>query len=194
MSCTQDAFSWSKRHHIHGICEENEDMKHTAPRKIVSVLLLMALLLSVASTAVFAQGNPNEECPAGSVLVAKFNWSGGAYVFEKPAGNENIVLLSNATVNGGDWDTSHSGQLIGYVIVKGGTATDIINAGGTTGGSFSNANLLNNGGQIPGISNIQFCSIGTSPSGAGNPAFVLPDLQPRLTVGQFLLQMVGRTL
>lgn len=172
-------------------------MKHTAPRKIMSILLLMALLLSVASTAVFAQGNPNEDCPAGSVLVAKFNWEGGAYVFEKPAGNESIVVLSpGANVNGADWDTTVSGQIIGYVIVKGGTDTDTIDytPAGAMVGSFSNANLLNNGGQIPGISNVQFCSIGSSPSGAGNPAFVLPELQPRLTVGQFLLQIVGRVV
>lgn len=172
-------------------------MKHTAPRKIMSILLLMALLLSVASTAVFAQGNPNEECPAGSVLVAKFNWEGGAYVFEKPAGNENIIQLSaNADVNGGGWTSTVSTVIIGYVIVKGGTDTDIIDytPGGAMNGTFSNANLLNNGGQIPGISNIQFCSIGTSASGAGNPAFVLPPLQPRLTVGQFLLQLMGRVV
>lgn len=103
-------------------------------------------------------GNPNIECPAGTTLVAKFNYEGGSYVFEKPAGNAGVVTISGGSATGGSFTST---AWISAVIIKGGagpvaTKTDTYNPS-VQSGSFNNTGLLNNGGQVPAISNIQFC-------------------------------------
>ena len=103
------------------------------------------------------QGGPNADCPPNTFLVAKFNWQGGNYVFEKPAGNENVVTIANgATASGGTWTSTQS---ISHVIVKGGTEnfTDPL---GTTAGNFTQTVLsANSSGSSPEISNLQFCAL-----------------------------------
>ena len=58
----------------------------------------------------------NQSCPSGTVLISKYNNDNG-YVFEKPAGNENVVTLSHTSSSGGTW---HSTIPVSYVIVHGG--------------------------------------------------------------------------
>jgi len=112
------------------------------------------------------KGSPNAACPEGSYLVAKFNWSGQSYSFEKPAGNENYMTITGDAI-AGQWQAS---EPISYIIVKGATGTYTEATEGTY-GSFSQAGLpLNNGGQRPAISNIQFCQSETPVADGGSDA------------------------
>ncbi|EDN67149.1 hypothetical protein BGP_1928 [Beggiatoa sp. PS] len=101
-----------------------------------------------------ANGNPNESCPDGADLVAKYEWDNG-YAFEKPEGNESVVTLTGADAQGGTWGSTTTE--ISYVIVKGGTTANGYEPSSSTGEAFDNTALVNNGGQIADISNIQFC-------------------------------------
>src|SRR5262245_38460314 len=126
-------------------------------------LLLFANLASGVDAA--GPGGGNTECDSvlpGSVLIAKFDASGGTYHLD--AGTAGIVTLSNTSPTGGDW-TSTVG--ISVVIVKGGPAND----GGTfydppaTSGSFSNVNLPPVGaGNTPNISHVSFCALPGEPT------------------------------
>ncbi|MDY6994304.1 MAG: hypothetical protein SVR94_17100 [Pseudomonadota bacterium] len=112
------------------------------------------------------KSNPNVACPEDSYLVAKFNWSGQSYAFEKPAGNENYMTITGDAI-AGQWQAS---EPISYIIVKGATGTYTEATEGTD-GSFSQAGLpLNNGGQRPAISNIQFCQSETPAADGGGDA------------------------
>jgi len=122
--------------------------------------LSMAALLGF-STSVSADG-PNEECPTGTTLVAKFEWTSGGYVFEKPAGNGNVVIL-NGDAEGGSWTSNIA---ISHVILKGGTDSHIYTDGS---GDFSKEVLdpKKAGNPRPDISNIQFCASETSNTDTG---------------------------
>lgn len=108
------------------------------------------------------QGGPNIDCPAGTSLVAKFEW-GNSYDFEKPAGNENVVTINNGTASGGKWTAN---QPISHVILKGGTETFTYEFElGSQAESFSKNRLPPNpSGKSPDISNIQFCTFSIPPS------------------------------
>lgn len=140
-------------------------------RNLTSALVLPTLMLAVMlglfsgpSSALAARspgGNPNVDCPAGTELIAKFNWNGSSYAFEKPAGNEGIVTISGDATSG-SWASTTP---ISTVIIKGGTGTYTYSASATS-GSFSKVDLpLNNGEQSPAISNIQFCGGATHAPG-----------------------------
>ncbi|NIT60869.1 MAG: hypothetical protein GWN00_33075, partial [Aliifodinibius sp.] len=135
--------------------------------------LFALIILAVgfmASSSYAGKGNPNKSCPQGTDLIAKFNWSGSSYVFEKPAGNENIITITNGTEDGGDW-TSTIPICHLYIILKGGNKTCEIDYGANPvySGSFSNTCLPNNpSGKPPAISNIQFCG-GSCNGGCPNP-------------------------
>lgn len=102
----------------------------------------------------------NSSCPVGTHLVAKFNFSGGSYVFEKPEGNENVVEITNGSASSGDWTSSED---ISVIILKGSTDTDVITLDPeATSGSFDNGNLYTSSNQQADISNVQFCAGGTS--------------------------------
>ena len=73
--------------------------------RIVIAALMLAVLLASAFTGVSLAQNPNEDCPAGTTLVAKFEWQGAAgYVFEKPAGNDDVVTITGDET-GGTWES-----------------------------------------------------------------------------------------
>ena len=128
---------------------------------------LVALLIFAVGTfskdAEATGGGGNEDCPAGTVLIAKFEWSGHHYDFEKPAGNQDLVSISG-DASGGTWTAAVP---ISYVILKGGTAADTTHyVPAAFAGTFSKLSLpKNHGGQHPDISNIQFCGTVTTPAG-----------------------------
>ncbi|HSB86440.1 MAG TPA: hypothetical protein VLD86_09030, partial [Ilumatobacteraceae bacterium] len=65
-----------------------------------AVLVVLGILQTTTSR--LTQVN----CPSGSVLIAKFEYKGGVYVFEKPAGNETTVTITNGTATGGDFEST----------------------------------------------------------------------------------------
>ncbi len=87
-------------------------------------------------------------------MVSKFEVVGGAYVFERPAGNDSVVTLTSTTATGGSWSSTVP---IGAIIVKGGNgqfAQEL--ASPATSGTFDNGDLAVSGSPTPDISNIQF--------------------------------------
>jgi len=136
----------------------------TQPSFIKNVMISSFLAFSFIAVPTLAQqnnqGGPNENCPDGTELVAKFEWNGSEYVFEKPEEYEGVVtILAGADENGGDWTAE---RIINVIIVKGGTSTHSSFPAADS-GSFSNEGLENNpSGNPPDISNLQFCA---DPSG-----------------------------
>jgi hypothetical protein len=118
-----------------------------------AALALAGLLQTTSSTP-----NPNADCPDGSVLVAKFNYSGHSYSFDKPSGNGSVVSITNGSATGGTWSSTTP---ISAYIVKGGPNSLITSLSpAQTSGSFSNAGLPKVGAKeqnLPDISNVQFC-------------------------------------
>ena len=131
-------------------------------RIALTILVLGVLLVPGVSAMSPAQGNnPNEDCPEGTALVAKFEIDDdGNYAFEKPDGNKGIVVIVSGDQTGGTWESS---VLIYVSIVKGSTDTFTYyyaydHSPGAYMGSFSNEYLEPNpSGQPPALSNIQFC-------------------------------------
>jgi len=139
--------------------------------------LSMAALLGF-STSVSA-GGPNEDCPAGTQLLAKFEWTSGGYDFEKPAGNGELVKITG-DAESGSWT---SNAAISDVILKGGTDTHTYSINGSS-GDFSKEVLepKKAGKASPDISNIQFCGSETdnadaaaSDAGASDTSNSVPD-------------------
>jgi hypothetical protein len=125
--------------------------------------LSMAALLGL-STEVSA-GGPNEDCPTGTTLVAKFEWTSGGSDFEKPAGNGELVKIITGNAESGSWTSSVA---ISHVILKGGTDTYTYSINGSS-GDFSKEVLepKKAGNASPDISNIQFCGPETDNADAG---------------------------
>jgi hypothetical protein len=132
--------------------------------------MVMALFATTMSASLITaqrgnNGGPNIECPAGTEQVSKFEWTSGGYAYDGPAGNQNVVQISGNEVSG-NWTSS---EIITHVILKGSTGTYTYDANSTS-GSFSKNDLpLNNGGQRPDISNIQFCGNGETPTPTDEP-------------------------
>ena len=127
-------------------------------RVVLVVFLVAAAFVFVLSGITSAQqGNPNEDCPAGTDLIAKFEWEDGGYVFEKPSGNEDVVTIDGDEVEADWWST----MAVGYVILKGGTGTHTYEyMPAAYDGSFSKTDLPTVGvGNYPDISNVQFCGV-----------------------------------
>jgi LPXTG-motif cell wall-anchored protein len=120
-----------------------------------SALILMGGAVLSGGLTQRAAAAGNEDCPAGTELVAKFEYR-GSYVFEGPASTAGIVEIAAATATGGSWDSSVP---IAAVIVKGGTGATIAGySPAVESGTFSNAGLpLVGSGNLPEISNIEFC-------------------------------------
>jgi hypothetical protein len=146
-------------------------------RIALTALMLVALLAMALPVVSLAQddGNPNEDCPPGTYLVAKFEWTSTGYVFEKPPGNEGVIEI-DGDETGGTWEST-AGGIIAYVILKGGPGTYIYPDDGLFGpydppedsGDFSKEDLPEVGtGNRPDISNIQFCAISTAVTGPGS--------------------------
>lgn len=129
---------------------------------IMMVLGALLTLAGIIGTTASTNGG-NESCPAGTVLIAKFNYDHG-YDFEKPAGNEHVVTLSHADENGATW---HSSLPVSYVIVKGGVNSVLYTiAPPKSDGTFSNEGLPTVGysHQHPDVSNVQFCGTSSVPT------------------------------
>ena len=117
-----------------------------------AALVVAGLIQTTSSTT----GGCDQGCPAGTTLVAKFNYN-GTYVFEKPAGNEHVVTLSNSSSTGATW---HSTIPLTALIVKGGPSSVLVTfTSPQRDGTFSNAVLpkVGNDKNRPAISNVQFC-------------------------------------
>ena len=140
-------------------------------KRVLAGLTLICLgslsLVSLGASGASAQSNEsggNEACPTGSTLIAKFEWSGQSYVFEKPDGNDEVVEITDGTASGGSWTSSED---VGYVIVKGGSgskpgtvATSVTVPTDPNQGTFGNEGLDNRAGEDvnhPDVSNVQFC-------------------------------------
>ncbi|MBA2327280.1 MAG: hypothetical protein H0V95_11630 [Actinobacteria bacterium] len=138
--------------------------RRSARRALVAVLLGTVIgVLGFVSYGAAGQGG-NEDCPAGTTQVAKFNWDGTTYVEE---GGPGPVTITNGTATGGDFTST---VFIRVVIVKGGSgpiATKTIEVNGFS-GSFDNSGLLNAGGNVPDVSNVKFCT-GEAPTTTTTP-------------------------
>jgi len=130
-------------------------------REVGVVLALLGAVLIVAGVLRTTAGKPDSsDCPAGTTLVAKFNFVGGSYVFEKPAGNETVVTITGGAATGGSWS---SAQAISAVVVKGGPNAVVTSySPAATSGTFSNAGLPPVGsGNLPDVSHLEFCGGGS---------------------------------
>lgn len=131
----------------------------------IAAMLLGAILVvaGIVQTTTSDLGG-NQSCPSGTVLIAKFNYDHG-YDFEKPAGNEHVVTLSDTSASGGTW---HSTLAVSAVIVKGGPDAVLTTiAPPQYDGEFSNAGLPKVGEDeknLPDISNVQFCGPANEPT------------------------------
>lgn len=100
-------------------------------------------------------GSISDDCPAGTTLIAKFEWNGSSYVFEQPEGNEGQVTVTG-TATGGTWSSTVP---ISAVVLKGANDLKVINySPSAISGSFDNSGLLTPSGQTADISNIRFCA------------------------------------
>ncbi|MFA5884072.1 MAG: hypothetical protein WDA60_09510, partial [Acidimicrobiia bacterium] len=120
------------------------------------IVAIVGAILVVVGAVQTTAATPPEECPTGTELVSKYEFNDGAYVFEKPAGNESVVTITNGTADGGDWSSTVD---IAVVIVKGGDGSSFTTYDPPQkSGTFSNDALPPVGsGNIPDISNVQFC-------------------------------------
>jgi hypothetical protein len=131
---------------------------------IIMALGAVCVIGGIVGTTASTNGG-NQSCPSGTVLISKYNNDDG-YVFEKPAGNENVVTLSHTSSSGGTW---HSTIPVSYVIVHGGPNSILYTiAPAKTDGTFSNAGLVVGHGETPTVSNVQFCSSATLPTSTTN--------------------------
>ena len=142
----------------------HDDHRRVTPlRSGVAMMLVgaMVLLVGMVSTTA-ASGGGNAACPDGTQLVAKFEFRGGTYVFEKPSGNQDVVVISDADARGGVWASEVP---IAAIVVKGGPGSKTTTLEPPQGtGTFSNTDLPPVGqGNTPDISNIQFCGPTTPP-------------------------------
>jgi hypothetical protein len=123
---------------------------------VISAMVGMAGVTPTSTVSANQAGGGNEDCPAGTIQIAKFNWvgvgEGGSYVAE---GSTNGVTVSGNSTSG----TFQSTTPISAVVVKGSTdaKTDTYDPA-VPSGSFNNSELENNGGNTPAISNIKFCA------------------------------------
>ncbi len=112
----------------------------------------------------------NIDCPAGSEMLAKFEWNGSRYTLE--GSNEGGIILRGTTIDdianaeGGQWT---SAVPMAYLVLKGATDNYTYDLQGATAGSFSKNVLEGNGhGGSPDISNMKFCGDPTAPKDFDN--------------------------
>ena len=130
--------------------------KTTIVRALGAAMIAAAVVPWAGSVATAAP--TNEDCPAGTTFVAKFQNSNGTYTLED--GTAGVVTLSGTSDAGGSFTSTVP---ISAVFVKGGTddKTDLYDPP-VTSGTFNNTGLLNEGGQVPAISHVTFCTGPTS--------------------------------
>jgi hypothetical protein len=132
---------------------------------VVSIVGAAVLVLGLLQTTRAAPDGGNTNCPGGTTLVAKFEYSGGSYVSEGGSGG---VTISAASATSANWTSTAP---IAAVVVKGGTGNVITTyAPAQTSGSFSNAGLPTVGnGNVPDISNVKFCTAPPAPTTTAAP-------------------------
>jgi len=137
------------------------------------VVLLIGTGLVAAGLLQTTTATQTVACPAGTVLIAKFNFDHNRYEFEKPDGNENVVRISNGSENGGDWRSTIA---VSAIVVKGGPAAVVTWFDPPqTAGQFSGGNLPDvASGHTPDISNVQFCGQGSSGTTTTAPTTTTP--------------------
>ncbi|MEP0547474.1 MAG: hypothetical protein ABJF88_11120, partial [Rhodothermales bacterium] len=118
---------------------------------------LALLMLGAGLAAPATAGGPS--CPDGTSLLAKFEWNGSRYVFEKPSGNQHIVTLSGSA-RSATWSSQAD---VSAIVLKGARDSEVIATTNPRAGSFTNANLETPSGQTADISNVQFCAGSTPP-------------------------------
>jgi hypothetical protein len=127
----------------------------------------------------------SQTCPEGAVFLAKFHRNGVVFVFESPAGNENVVALANASGLGGNWSAT---EVVTHLALKGGQSiiVEVVDPPAIA-GTFSNQNLEPQGSSQnpPNIGNIVFCGNGApTPTPTGRPTAtvtVTPTASPTST-------------
>lgn len=127
--------------------------------------VVVALLGLTALASAQGQGG-NQPCPAGTTQVAKFDFPVADGTTDGP-----VTIVTSTATEG----TFTSTVLIGAIVVKGGSdnqpdtvAAKIITFNPPVlQGAFDNSGLLNNGGNVPDISNLKFCSAPLSPETPG---------------------------
>lgn len=127
------------------------------------ILLLVAVVLAaLMPMASFAQGNGgNQDCPAGTSLIAKFNWVDGAgWVVESGSG---VTITGDAF--SGTWTSTF---FVSDIVVKGGPGSYVdVNPNGFS-GTYTNQGLPlvgNRNPKAPAISNLKFCGGGQPQNG-----------------------------
>jgi hypothetical protein len=95
-------------------------------------------------------GNPNEDCPDGTTTLAKYEWNGSAWVAE--FGGDIVTSVTGDATSA--TFTVAPGYVVTVVVVKASIDVKFDEDGNL---SFDNTGLTNPGGQVPDISNVQFC-------------------------------------
>lgn len=160
-------------------------MKRNIARQfLIGFLIAVVALLSLSM--VMAQGNGgNQPCPSGTTLIAKFNFQGGSYVFEK--GTAGAITITSASASGFNWSSTVP---VSAIVVKGGPGSAVVAVNpAATSGTVSNVVLPPVGrGNIPGISNVQFCGGATPPPATPTPLPTVTPPPPTPTAGDCIPQ------
>jgi LPXTG-motif cell wall-anchored protein len=114
-----------------------------------AVSVIAGLVETTVSSAV------SQNCPVGATLLAKFQYSGGRYVFDGPDVNRNVMTVEDGTAAGANW---HSTIAVSYVIVAGGPGAITTSLSPMLYASrFSNVGLPSTDATTPDIAGVQFC-------------------------------------
>ncbi|MBC7708161.1 hypothetical protein H7Y63_02990 [Polaromonas sp.] len=131
----------------------------------VALQLPLALLASPAVFATHGNGGNSGSlaCPAGSVLLAKFNFQGNSYVAE--SGPTNVSISPTSTAVSGSFTVTNSNAIVSSLIVKAGNSSKIFAfSPSVQQGTFDNSDhVFANNIEQAGISNVQFCGTITTP-------------------------------
>ncbi|MCA9885790.1 MAG: hypothetical protein KC708_22585, partial [Anaerolineae bacterium] len=102
-----------------------------------------------------AAGGPNENCPAGTAELAKFNWNDSTSTYDLEGVNNGGVVISGDEISG----TWTSTRPISHVLIKGALEVDTdVYSPPATSGSFDNSEIFTpNQPNNADISNIKFC-------------------------------------
>jgi LPXTG-motif cell wall-anchored protein len=114
-----------------------------------AVSVIAGLVETTVSSAV------SQNCPVGATLLAKFQYSGGRYVFDGPDVNRNVMTVEDDTAAGANW---HSTIAVSYVVVAGGPGAITTSLSPMLYASrFSNVGLPSTDATTPDIVGVQFC-------------------------------------
>jgi LPXTG-motif cell wall-anchored protein len=114
-----------------------------------AVSVIAGLVETTVSSAV------SQNCPVGATLLAKFQYSGGQYVFDGPDVNRNVMTVEDGTAAGANW---HSTIAVSYVVVAGGPGAITTSLSPMLYASrFSNVGLPSTDATTPDIAGVQFC-------------------------------------